>query len=64
MKNRLEVARFCSRCGIRLVKSNLSATQTSCFQVCTTVRGRRDARKAENRLRVPVAGFLPASSWK
>jgi hypothetical protein len=64
MKNRLDLARFCSRCGVRLIKTNRSPRMRGCCQVCTTVRGRREARKSENRLRVPVAGFLPVSFWK
>jgi hypothetical protein len=54
---------FCKLCGVRLLEANQSARIANC-QVCTTTRGRRDARKAENRRRVQVAGFLPANYWK
>lgn len=62
--NRSELNRFCKRCGVRLLDANRALRVSGCCQVCSTVRGRVAARKSENRIRVPVAGFLPANFWK
>jgi hypothetical protein len=61
---RTQNTRFCKRCGVRLMEANRALRVGECCQVCSTVRGRREARKSQNRIRVPVAGFLPISFWK
>jgi hypothetical protein len=55
---------FCKRCGVRLVEANRAMKVRGCCQVCSTVRGRREASKSMNRIRVPIAGFLPVNFWK
>ncbi len=55
---------FCKRCGVRLIEANRALRVSDCCQVCSTVPGRNAARKSQNRIRVPVAGFLPTNFWK
>lgn len=62
--DRSNVEGFCKRCGVRLLDANRAVRVSGCCHVCSTVRGRNAARKSENRIRVPVAGFLPVNFWK
>jgi hypothetical protein len=64
MRTRSIQAPFCQLCGVRLIAANKARAKGPQCRVCATSRGRREARKAENRRRVQIAGFLPANFWK
>lgn len=62
-RSRLAI-KFCDLCGTRLVEANTNRRFKNRCVVCTTTRGRRDAKVALRRQTQIISGFKPASFWK